>query len=458
MEERQENRLGTMSVGKLLVSMSLPLMISMFVQALYNIVDGIYVAQISEDAFTATSLAFPAQMLMTALALGLGAGANSLISRRLGAREFDGADRAAGNGITLSFITFFAVMIFGIFGSEWFISLFTDDANLISLGADYLSICATYSIGIYVSIMCERLLQATGNAAISMVTQLAGAITNIIFDPILIFGRYGFPEMGIKGAAIATVMGQIVSALLGIIFNNVKNHEIHLSLRHLALDGKTVADIYRVGVPVTILNALGSVLTVFMNMILIEFSSTAVAVFGAYYKLNSFIYMPVFGLVQGLVPIVGFNYGARKPERIMRAVKLACITAVCILTFGMVLFLTIPDKLLSIFEAGDEMLAIGCVAFRIIGIAFPFSAISIVLGNMFQGLGIGTVSLVNSFMRQIVVLLPSAYLLSHAFGLNATWYSFLISEVASLVYTVIAYKAIYTKRIKPLYNTDNNIQ
>ncbi|MDO4566301.1 MAG: MATE family efflux transporter [Oscillospiraceae bacterium] len=454
MEERRENRLGTQSVGRLLMSMSLPLMVSMFVQALYNIVDGIYVADLSELALTATSLAFPAQMLLIAVALGTGAGTNSLLSRRLGAKDFEGANAAANNGLFLSLAAYVVFLVFGLTLTRTWFTIFTDDEQLIQLGVDYLSVCLIYSAGVMLAVMGERLLQATGKSMLSMVSQISGAVVNIVFDPILIFGRYGFPELGIRGAAIATVMGQFTSAIVSLALNHLKNHEIHFDFKNFKIDWLTVKEIYRVGIPVTVLNAIGSVMNVFMNQILIVFSTTAVAVFGAYYKLNSFIYMPVFGLVQGLVPIVGYNYGARRPHRIMRAVKLANIAAMTILTTGMIIFLLAPHLLLGLFDADENMLAIGTRAFRCICIAFPISAISIVLGNMFQGIGIGSISLINSCMRQIVVLLPSAYLLARSYGLNYVWYSFVIAEVASLIFTLIAYRNVYKKRIEPLYEEE----
>ncbi len=452
MGETRENRLGTQSVGRLLIGMSLPLMVSMFVQALYNIVDGIYVAQISENALTATSLAFPAQMLMVSVALGTGAGVSSLLSRRLGAKDFKGANDCANNGLLLAAGAFIVFMLFGIFFSRSWIEMFTDDTELIQLGSDYLSICLTYSVGVFFAILGERLLQATGHAGLSMVSQLAGAIVNIVFDPILIFGRYGFPEMGIRGAAIATVAGQMTSMVLALVLNHLKNHEIQFSFKNMLPEWGTIKEIYRVGVPVMVLNALGSVMNVGMNKIIITFSSSAVAVFGAYYKLNSFIFMPVFGLVQGLVPIVGYNYGARRPDRIMRAVKLSIIAAVSIMIVGMLLFLIFPAQLLGLFKAGPEMLSIGTRALRIIGVTFPLAAIGIVMSNMFQGIGIGTVSLINSFLRQIIVLLPSAYILASTLGLDYVWYSFVIAEIISFLYTLIMYKRIYDRRIKTLFD------
>ncbi|MEG2525384.1 MAG: MATE family efflux transporter, partial [Oscillospiraceae bacterium] len=356
------------------------------------------------------------------------------------------------NGLLLSFVSYAVFLIFGLFFVRPFFELFTKDAELIQLGTDYLSICSTYSLGVFLAITGERLLQATGKSSLSMISQLAGALTNIILDPILIFGWYGAPEMGIKGAAIATVIGQFVGCFMALALNYFCNREIRFEFKGYRPHLSTILDIYRVGVPVIVLNALGSVMTIGMNGILIAYSTTAVAVFGAYYKLNSFIFMPVFGLVQGLVPIVGYNYGARRPDRIVHAVRLSLISAVSIMVVGMLAFLLFPQTLLGIFKAGPEMLSIGTLALRVISITFPLAAIGIVLSNMFQGIGIGTISLVNSFLRQIVVLLPAAFLLARWGGLDLVWYAFLISESISLTYSIVMYKKVYELRIQPLFD------
>ncbi|MEG2677385.1 MAG: MATE family efflux transporter, partial [Oscillospiraceae bacterium] len=317
MEQRKENKLGTMPMGKLIASVSLPLMVSMLVQSLYNIVDGIYVAKISEDALTATSLAFPAQMLMISVAVGTGVGLNSLLARKLGEKRFDEANATATNGLLLAGLNTIVFMLLGFFAVRPFISAFTDNPEIIEMGVSYLSVCMVWCVGIFLSITGERLLQATGNSIFSMTSQIVGAVTNIILDPILIFGKLGMPEMGIKGAAVATVIGQIFGAVVAIVLNKVKNKEIHFVFRGFRPSGAIILNIYKVGIPSIIMQSIGTIMMVGMNKILILFSTTAVAVFGIYFKLQSFVFMPVFGLTQGLIPIVGYNYGARRPDRLM---------------------------------------------------------------------------------------------------------------------------------------------
>ncbi|MEG2634083.1 MAG: MATE family efflux transporter [Oscillospiraceae bacterium] len=450
MEQRKENKLGTMPMGKLIASVSLPLMVSMLVQSLYNIVDGIYVAKISEDALTATSLAFPAQMLMISVAVGTGVGLNSLLARKLGEKRFDEANATATNGLLLAGLNTIVFMLLGFFAVRPFISAFTDNPEIIEMGVSYLSVCMVWCVGIFLSITGERLLQATGNSIFSMTSQIVGAVTNIILDPILIFGKLGMPEMGIKGAAVATVIGQIFGAVVAIVLNKVKNKEIHFVFRGFRPSGAIILNIYKVGIPSIIMQSIGTIMMVGMNKILILFSTTAVAVFGIYFKLQSFVFMPVFGLTQGLIPIVGYNYGARRPDRLMHGYKLATVIAVIIMAIGTAIFWIIPKQLLLMFDASEEMLSIGIQALRIISLTFLPAAISIVAGNTLAGIGNGVVSMINSFLRQLVILLPAAFLLASAFGLDFAWYAMCISEIVSLVFTMLMFKREYNKKIKPM--------
>ena len=450
MEGQRENKLGVMPVGKLLMSVSLPLMISMFVQALYNIVDGIYVAQISENALTATSLAFPAQMMMIAVSVGTGVGVNSLLARKLGEKRMDEANDTARNGLFLAAVSAAVFMVLGALFTRPFISAFTDVPEIIDMGTQYLSICLLVDVGVFFGIMGERLLQATGKSSLSMAAQLVGAITNIVLDPILIFGRCGFPEMGIAGAAVATVIGQILGAVVALVLNLTCNREIHVTFKGFRPNKEIIGSIYQVGVPSIIMQSIGSVMNVGMNKILISFSTTAVAVFGVYFNLQSFVFMPVFGLTQGLIPIVGYNYGARRPKRVIHAYKLCTVVAAAIMAAGTAVFMLFPDWLLGLFQASPDMLVIGRRALRIISMAFIPAAISIVAGNTLSGIGNGMISMVNSILRQLVVLLPCAYLLSRSFGLDYVWFSIIIAEIVSLFFTLLMFTREYNKKIKSM--------
>ncbi len=450
MEPQKENKLGVMPIGKLLISVSLPLMISMFVQSMYNIVDGIYVASLSENALTATTLAFPAQLMMVSVAIGTGLGVNSLLSRRLGEKDFAAADACATHGLLLGAASSLIFMLFGALALEPYFRMFTNDPELIKMGTDYLRVCTLLSQGIFMAIIGERLLQSTGKSVLSMIAQLSGAIVNIVFDPILIFGQYGFPEMGMTGAAVATVAGQYVGAILAFIFNSCFNKEIHFVFRGFKLSAQTLKDIYVVGFPAIILNALGSIMNVGINRILIGVSTTAVAVVGAYSKLQSFVFMPVFGLVQGLVPIIGYNYGARKPQRMIKSIKLALLWSAGVMVVGTAVFQLFPEQLLGLFSASGEMLSMGTRALRVISAVFVCAGVSIVLSNVFQGIGIGWISLANSALRQLAILLPAAYFMTKYLGLDAAWYSFWIAEIASLIFTLIMYFKVYNSHIKPL--------
>ena len=447
---QQENKMGVMPVNKLILTMSVPMILSMLVQALYNIIDSMFVAQISENALTAVSLAFPAQNLMIAVATGTGVGVNANLSRSLGEKNFDRANQIANHSIFLAICSFLAFAVFGLCFSETFFRLQTDIPEIIEYGTSYLRICTIASIGIFGEIAFERLLQSTGKTFYAMIVQGAGAITNIILDPIFIFGLFGAPKMGVAGAAVATVAGQIIACVIGFFINRAKNHEIHLSLSKFRLDTFIIGRIYSVGIPSIIMASIGSIMTFGMNKILIGFSSTAAAVFGVYFKLQSFIFMPVFGLNNGTVPIIAYNYGARRPERIMKTLKLAIIYAVAIMFMGFAAFQTIPDKLLMIFNASDLMLEIGVPALKTISLSFMFAGYCIVCSSMFQALGHGMMSLITSVVRQLVVLLPVAFLLSKTGIVTYVWYAFPIAEIFSLTLSTFFLLRIYKTNIAPL--------
>lgn len=445
-----ENKMGTMSVGRLLVQISLPMMISMLVQALYNIVDSIFVAQISENALTAVSLAFPIQNLMISTAVGTGVGVNALLSRRLGEQNEKGVTDSALNGIFLYAITTIVFVALGLFLPRLYFETQTNNPEIIEYGVQYLSICMIVCFGLYGAILFERLLQSTGRTVLSMISQLAGAIINIIFDPLLIFGLLGFPKLGIAGAAWATVFGQIVGFVISFTLNLTKNKEIKFVVKGFRPHLKTIGDIYKVGVPSILLGSIGSLLTYLINLILGAFTMTAVAVYGVYFKLQSFIFMPVFGLNNGIVPIVAYNYGAKRKDRIMRSIKLCAIAAVMIMVAGLLIFELFPRQLLAMFNASDEMYAIGVPALRRIAIHFSVAAICITLISVFQALGKGLLSMIVSFVRQVIVLLPAAYLLSLTGDVNNIWWSFIIAEGASLVASLIGMKVTYDKELKNL--------
>ena len=445
MEPTKENKMGTMPENKLLISMAVPMMLSMLVQALYNVVDSIFVAKISEDALTAVSLAFPVQNLLIALGTGTGVGINALLSKSLGEKNQKLANKVAHNGILLMMFSAVACALFGIFGSRWFFTTQTDDLVLIEYGTQYLTIVMSCSFGIFGQFITERLLQATGRTTLSMYTQLLGAVANLILDPILIFGWFGLPAMGITGAAVATVLGQIISAMFGFWLNVKKNPEIQLNMKELVPDGAVIKKIYSVGIPSIIMGSIGSVMTYGMNLILMGFSSTAAAVFGVYFKLQSFIFMPVFGLNNGMVPIIAYNYGAKKKDRMLRTMKLAIMYAVGIMFVGFLVMQIFPVQLFSLFEASVEMLAIGVPALRFISISFLFAGFCIIAGSTFQALGNGMLSMIVSIARQLVVLLPVAYLLSLTGNLNLIWLAFPIAELMSVALSGLFLYKIYKK-------------
>ncbi len=449
MEVQAENKMGTMPVNKLLVNISLPMVISMLVQALYNIVDSIFVAQIDEYALTAVSLAFPVQNFMIAVAAGTGVGVNALLSKRLGEKRFQEVDLTANNAVFLALCNYLFFLLIGIFFSGIYFRMQTDIPEIIEYGKVYMFICTALSFGMFGQFCFERLLQATGRTVCTMITQTTGAVLNLIFDPILIFGLFGFPKLGIAGAAIATVFGQIMAMLFGFYYNKRKNTEISLSLHQIRPEKKTLKQIYEVAVPAILMQSIGSVMTFFMNKILLGFTSTAAAVFGVYFKLQSFIFMPVFGMNNGLIPIVAYNFGAGYKERILKVTKSSSIAAVVIMLIGLLTAELIPDKLLLLFNASGQMLEIGIPALRILSLCYVFAGVSVVASGVFQGLGKGVYSLVLSVIRQIVILIPAAYLLSLTGKLTAVWFSFPIAEFVALVAAIFYLKYI-TKNLDQL--------
>ena len=447
---QKENKMGTMPVPKLLFQMSIPMMLSMLVQALYNVIDSIFVAQINENALTAVSLAFPLQNLMISIAVGTGVGVNALLSRSLGEKNMKAVQDTARNGLFLSVASFIVFALFSLIIIKPFLSFQTNDSQILEYGTTYLRIVTLLSAGVFMGIMLERLLQATGRTFYTMLSQGFGAIINIIFDPILIFGLLGFPRMGVAGAAIATVLGQFCGMFLSLTLNIRYNKDININMKSFRPNRNIISGIYAVGVPSIIMQAIGSVMTFGMNKILIQFTSTATAVFGVYFKLNSFIFMPIFGLNNGMVPIVAYNYGARNKQRLMHTVKLSIITAVCVMMVGIALFMLIPGQLLGLFNASDEMLTIGIPALRIIALSFLFAGYCIVVGSVFQALGNGVYSLIVSVCRQLLVILPAAALLAKVGGLHAVWWAIPIAELASVTLSTFYFRRIYKEKIIPL--------
>ena len=433
----QENKMGVLPVGPLLFNMAVPMMISMLFQALYNIVDSIFVGMLNQDAFNAVSLAFPLQTLCIAVGTGTGVGMNALLSRSLGEKRFDMANRTANTGIFLYLCSGAAFALVGLTFARLFFELQTQNQAIIDHGTAYIRICLGCSVAVFMQICLERLLQSTGRTNLSMICQIAGAATNIVLDPIMIFGLLGFPRMEVAGAALATVCGQLVAAGFGVVLNLKYNHDIHISVKEIRFNKWIAKDIYRIGVPSIIMQGIGSVMTFCMNKILISFTEAATAVFGAYFKLQSFIFMPVFGLNNGIIPITAYNFGAARMDRVKRATKLGALTAICIMTVGTILFEAIPGVLLGLFSPSEEMLEIGTTALRIIGVHFPVAGFCIVAGSVCQALGKPGYSLINSICRQLVVLLPAAWLLAQTGNLTLVWLSFPVAEVASMILSTI---------------------
>ena len=449
-EKNAENKMGVMSVNKLLLSMSLPMMISMLLQALYNIVDSIFVSRVNEYALRAVSLAFPIQSLMIAVGVGPAVGINSFLSKTLGEKEFQKADRIAVNGIFIEFLSFLAFALIGIFVSRPFFASQTSIEQVREYGTTYLTICCTASIGVFMQMAFERLLQSTGKTIYAMVTQGAGAVVNLILDPILIFGLFGFPAMGVAGAAAATVIGQIAAAVLAIVFNLRFNKELHITLKGFRPDKELIGNIYKVGIPSIVMQAIGSVMTYGMNLIL-EAYGVAQTVFGIYFKLQSFIFMPVFGLNNGLVPIIAYNFGAGKRERVVKAMKSSILYAVCIMLAGLVVMEIFPGQLIGMFDAdaaSADLLSIGIPALRTICLSFLFAGYCIVVGSVFQALGNGVYSMCVSIARQLFVLLPVAWLFSLSGNVNLIWWAFPIAELVSLGLSTFFLARIYKKIIR----------
>ena len=446
-----ENKMGTMPVGKLVFNMSLPMMISMLVQALYNIVDSIFVAKLSENALTAVSLAFPLQTLLIAVATGTGVGMNALLSKSLGERNFKKANKIADNAAFIYAISYIVFLILGFTIVKPFYAsqIGNADVEIMNLGIDYLSTVMIFSFGLFTQIFFERLLTSTGRTIFSMTSQLCGAITNIILDPIMIFGLLGFPKMGVTGAAVATVIGQCVAGIVAGTCNHKYNHEVSLSFKGFRPDISLIGHIYAVGIPSIIMQSIGSIMTYSMNRILIEFSSTATAVFGVYFKLQSFFFMPVFGLNNGITPIIAYNYGAQQRKRMIRTIRISLTTAFCLTFIGFLCFEGIPQVLLGMFNASADMLKIGVPALRIIGIHYLIAWFCIIAGTVFQSLGKAVFSMIVSIMRQLVVLIPAAYILSKIGGLHVVWWAFPIAEVISFIvsmaFLIRIYKTIISK-------------
>ncbi|MEE1100209.1 MAG: MATE family efflux transporter [Agathobacter sp.] len=449
---QSENKMGVMPEGKLLINMSLPMMISMLVQALYNIVDSIFVSKISEDALTAVSLAFPLQALIIAIAAGTGVGVNALVSRALGEKDGEKANKTAVNGIFVYIVSYIVVAIVGTILVRPFYAMQTGatQKHILEFGVQYLSIVMLFSIGIFMQFIFERLLQSTGRTFYTMISQTTGAVINIILDPILIFGLCGMPKMGIKGAAIATVTGQIVAGLEAFLWNLWKNSDIKISFKGFRPDKRIIANIYQIGVPSIIMQSIGSVMTTGMNLILMGISSTAAAVFGVYFKLQSFFFMPVFGLNNGLIPIISYNFGARKKKRMINTLKYGYLIAFIFTFVGFLCFEIMPAQLLSLFEASDKMLKIGVPALRVIGLHYLIAWFCIVTGTLFQAVGKATYSLYVSVARQLVVLLPVAYVLAKIGGLTFIWWSFPIAEIMSLAISLVCMKLTFNKVLKDL--------
>ncbi len=450
----QENKMGVMPVGKLMVNMALPMIISMLVQALYNVVDSIYVAQVSESAVTALSLAFPVQNLQIGFATGIGVGVNSLLSKSLGQKNQEEANRAAGNGIVLMGIVTVLFMLFGIFGVRPYYEMQSTVTDTVEGGIAYTRICCVVTVGIFMEILGERLLQSTGRTIYTMITQSTGAIINIILDPILIFGWLGFPRMGVAGAAAATVFGQCVAALMALYFNHRYNPEVQFAKKYLKLEKRTVFNIMTVGFPSIVMNGIGSVMNFGMNQILQGFTETATSVFGIYFKLQSFFFMPLFGINNATISIIAYNYGAQKPKRITSTLKIACAGALILMMTGFLVFQFVPDLLLGMFNPSPTFLQIGRSALRLISWSFPIAAICIALSASFQALGNGSYSTIVSLCRQMLVLLPAAYLLSLTGEVNNVWLAYPIAEVVSGAATLFFFRRIYRQKIHPLFEME----
>lgn len=445
--KRPENKMGTMPINKLIINMSLPLITSMFVQAFYNIVDSLFVARINEDALTAISMSFPAQNLMISAGVGVGVGITALIARYLGAHDEKGITRVVHNGIFLGILNSILFALFGIFLAKFYFEFQKASGIIETYGIQYLSICSIFAFSIIMEITFERMLIASGKTIYTMITQSTGAIINIIFDPIFIFGLFGFPKMGIVGAAVATIFGQTVAMFMALYFNVVKNHEVRISIKKFAVDFKTIVNIYEIGFPSIVMQSAASFMIFQLNNLLASFSTTATAVLGVYFKLQSFVILPVFGLNNSVISIVSYNYGAGKIKRLLKTVKVANIYAFSIMLAGFVLCQILPVQILKIFDASDNMLSIGVPALRIISFSFLIAPFSIVSSGTFQALGKGTFSLIISLIRQLIVILPLSYLLSRVMGMKGVWVAFPIAEIVAGILTIIYLRKLYKNEI-----------
>lgn len=445
-----ENKMGVMPVSRLIITMSLPAMLSMLVQALYSLVDSMYVSRISENAFAALSMAYPAQHLMIAVMVGTGVGINALLSRSLGEKNQERADRAAGTGMFLAVVNSVLFAVLGILLSRFYFETQTDIGEITELGTEYLRIVTVCSFGMAAQVTFERLLQSTGKMFLSMITQSLGAVLNMILDPILIFGWFGLPAMGVRGAAIATVISQCTAAVLALIFNIAMNRDIKLKIREIRPRAEIIRRILAVGIPTAVMMSIGSAMIYGLNRILITFTPAAIAVFGAYFRLEHFVFMPVFGLTTSLVPIIAYNYGAGRKSRVLQAIKLSILYATAVMIIGFTPFQVIPAQLLWLFNPSAAMLEIGVPAFRIISISFIFAGFCVVSGSVFQALGSGLPGMLESLARQLIVLLPLAYVLSARGGLGAVWWAYPLAEIVSVVISIGFMRYFYIKRIKPL--------
>lgn len=448
--EKKQNKMAVMPIGKLVANMSLPLMLSLLVQSLYNIVDSIFVSRIGEGALTATSLAYPVQILMVAVGVGTAVGVNALLSRKLGARRNDEAGEIATTGLVLSTLSAVVFAALGALFSGQFAHMFTSDAEIAGYCSAYLRICMLFCLGTFTETMCQRFLQATGNTLLSMVSLIAGAVTNLILDPIMIFGLLGCPAMGVRGAAIATVIGQWVGAVTAALLHVFKNPTVKLCFRGFRLHKKTVLPIYQVGLPTAVTQAMGSVMVSSFNAILMPFSSTAVAFFGVYYKLQSFLFMPMHGLGQAAIPIVGYNYGAKDGGRIKRTLRVLLPSGVVIALLATLVFCLFPEWLLSLFSAGEEMLEIGIPALRIISATFALSTVTMLMGYVASGLGNGMINMLGTAVRQFIVFVPLAYVLARFFGIAYVWYAIWASELMALALAGFLFKRDYRKKVVPM--------
>ncbi|MFQ6862865.1 MAG: MATE family efflux transporter [Beduini sp.] len=446
----KENKMGTMEIKKLIMTMSIPIMISMLVQALYNIVDSMFVAKVSQNALAAVSLCYPIQMIIVAVACGTAVGLNALLSRYLGQKKQHEANQVTLHGILLAVLNWLIFAVIGIFFSEMFLRLFTQDQEILNMGISYMRICTLFSFGVFMQITYERIMQATGNPIYNMVIQGIGALVNIILDPIFIFGMFGFPKLGVTGAAIATVIGQIAAMILGILITQIKIKEVQIHFRQFKFQWQMIKNIYRIAIPAILMQSIMSFMTIFMNMILVTFSEVAVSVFSIYFKLQQFVFMAVNGMINALIPIVSYNYGAKKKERITATISFTLKISCVIMIAGMLLFQFFPKELLYLFNAEEEMLSIGIPALRTISYSFVFAGISMILCAIFQALDHGMKSLVITLLRQMIILIPSAYVLAMTFGLNISWWAFPITEIICSCISLLFLKIVKTSTIEKL--------